>query len=110
MGSTATIRIGERQVGLSLTLGALAEIEDALGAPSLSELAVKLANPSAGQLLVILKALMRAAGDEDAFDRLEGEGVNLREVLAAIAALFRDGLGGPLPGKSTQTRLAGVAG
>ncbi|WP_375285284.1 GTA-gp10 family protein [Marinicauda pacifica] len=47
---------------LRLTLGALAEIETALALDGLKALPARLTEPGAGDLIVILTALMRAGG------------------------------------------------
>lgn len=53
---------GGERYPLRLTLGALAEIETALQLDGLKALPSRLADPAAGDLIVILTALMRAGG------------------------------------------------
>jgi hypothetical protein len=96
-------------VTLRLTLAALAEIEEAFGAPDLPALAEALATPSAGQLARVLVAMARAAGHPNA-DGLASADVNLREVMAALTLLFRELLTGEAPGKPSPRRSAGEAG
>lgn len=55
-----------RRFPLRLTLGALAEIEAGLGVDGLKPLAARLSALSAGELLIVLGALMRAGGAQDA--------------------------------------------
>ncbi len=64
--SEAVIEADGAPVTLRLTLAALAEIEEAFGAPDLPALAEALATPSAGQLARVLVAMARAAGHPNA--------------------------------------------
>ena len=57
----AEITVDGHPIRLRMTLSALAQIEESLGASTLPELMTRLANPSAGQLLVLLRTLARAA-------------------------------------------------
>lgn len=57
------LELGGRDYCLCLTLGALAEIETALGATSLNDLEAKLKSLSAKQLLEIVHALMKGGGE-----------------------------------------------
>lgn len=95
--SEAVVFVDGAPVPLRLTLSALAEIEALLGAADLPDLAVRLASPSAGQLLGILRACARAAGHGDP-EAVGGE-VSLPDVLAAVTILFREVLTGEAPGK-----------
>ena len=107
--SEAVVTVGAAPVTLRLTLAALAEIEDALGAASLVDLAEKLACPSASQLIAILRAMARAGGAGD-LGAIEEGAVSLREVMAAVTLLFREMLTGEAPGKPTPPASAGGAG
>lgn len=107
---TISVRIDGEDVPVRLTLGALAEIEDLLKADSLMDLARLLANPSATQVLGILAVLLRAAGRERTVEQLGTADLHLGEVLRAMAALFRDLMGGDLPGKPNPAVPGGAPG
>lgn len=104
-----TIKVDGRDVPLKLSLGALAEIEEALGVQTLTALAERLASPSAGQLLLILKAMARAGGAPDP-ERIAAGRVCLKEIMAALALLFREILEGEAPGKASAAGRDGEAG
>lgn len=74
---------------LCLTLGALAELEGAFGVDGLPALAERLRRLSAGDLLLVLAALLRGGGETEAAEGLASAPVNLREAVEAIAAAFR---------------------
>ena len=107
--SEAVVMVGATPVTLRLSLAALAEIEEALGATSLVDLAERLTRPSAGQLLGILRAMARAGGAGD-LGIIEDGTVSLREVMAAVTLLFREMLTGEAPGKPMAPATAGGAG
>ena len=88
-GDVALMLDGERYA-LRLTFGALAEIEAGLGVASLGELAVRLRTLSAADMVVVLEALLRGAGDHEASRRVRGLRAEASEVAAAIAAAFRE--------------------
>lgn len=75
---------------LRLTFGALAEIEEALDVASLGELATRLRALSAADMVVVLEALLRGAGEDEAATRVRGLHAEAGEVAAAIAAAFRE--------------------
>jgi len=77
---------GQRHV-LCLTLGALAEIEAAFGCTKLSELDVRMRALSAGDLRVVLAALVRDGEGDVAI-----ESVSPGEAAKAVAEAFRLGL------------------
>ncbi|MEM5517884.1 GTA-gp10 family protein [Henriciella sp. AS95] len=58
----ASVEVAGRMYPLCLTLGALSEIETALGCASLSELQVRMKSPSAAELGRVLEALLRGGG------------------------------------------------
>lgn len=107
--SEAVVTVDGAPVTLRLTLAALAEIEAAMGASDLVDLAEKLAAPSAGQLAEVLVAMARAAGAPDADGLAHGQ-VSLREVMAAVTLLFREMLTGEAPGKPCPPLSDGAAG
>jgi len=97
--------IDGRRVTLRLTLGALAELEDALGAGDLAGLAERLAGGrlSAGDLIKVIGAGLRGAGhplDDDAVAAtMPDGGVRAAAAIAAdlLAAAFGTGPPGPPP-------------
>jgi hypothetical protein len=105
-----TIEIDGEEVPLRLTLGALAEIEDALDVGTLAELATRLANPSVGQLIEIVSVLAHAAAPDFDRSRIRDGSVSLKQALGAVALLFREVLTGQLPGKRSPEASAGEAG
>ena len=78
---------GERKP-LRLTLGALAEIEEALGG-DIESLKARLANPRVGDLLVILNALLRGGGVSLSIEALKAADVDLAAAAGAIAKAFQ---------------------
>lgn len=86
------LRIGGAQRRLCLTLGALAEIEGALGCRSLSELDARLRALSAGDLLRVMAALLRGGGEDEAAAGLETADLRPAEAARAVAEAFRRGL------------------
>lgn len=73
---------------LCLTLGALAEIEAGLGLQGVEALAARLRTLSAGDLMVVLAALLRGGGEHELTGRLSEAGVTPREAAEAVAAAF----------------------
>lgn len=74
---------------LCLTLGALAEIEGGLGVSGIEALAERVARMSAGDLMVVLAALLRGGGESDLADGLARAAVEPRAAAEAVAAAFR---------------------
>ena len=87
--TNATIHIDGAPRQLKLTLGALAEIEAALGVADLAALAVRLSNPAAADLFVIVRALLRAGGADIAEEALKASDIDLKSAMTAIAETFR---------------------
>ena len=86
---------GEVVVGLAgaerrlcLTLGALAEMEGALGVDGFAGLAERMRTLSARDLTVVLKALLRGGGEDALADGLERAAVDAREAAEAVARAF----------------------
>ena len=73
---------------LCLTLGALAQMETALEVEGVEALAARLRNLSAGDLMVVLAALLRGGGEHALADELDRAGVSPREAARAVAAAF----------------------
>ena len=73
---------------LCLTLGALAEIESGLGVEGVEALAARLRTLSAGDLMVVLAALLRGGGEHALADGLAEADVSPGEAAEAVAAAF----------------------
>jgi hypothetical protein len=73
---------------LCLTLGALAEIETALGVEGVEALAERLRALSARDLTAMLAALLRGGGEGALADGLERAAVAPREAAEAVARAF----------------------
>lgn len=108
--SEAVIHVDERAVPLKLTLGALAQMEEALGAKTLVELVAKLANPSASQLILIINIMAKAAGGSGDEISLQKGDLNLREAMGVISTLFQALMAGEVPGKPSPTTRDGGPG
>ncbi|MEO0321231.1 MAG: gene transfer agent family protein [Pseudomonadota bacterium] len=95
IGDTHIILDGERHT-LRLTLGALAAIEEQLGAGDFDTLLERLKTPSAGDLLFILHAPLLGGGASLPISALRASDINLGDASRAIAAAFAtigDGMG-----------------
>ena len=84
--ATAILAGVERKV--CLTLGALAEIETALGVNGFAELAERMRSLSARDLVVVLAALLRGGGEDDLADALGRSAVDPKEAAEAVATAF----------------------
>ena len=73
---------------LCLTLGALAEMETALGCDGLASLAERMRNLSARDLSMVLAALLRGGGEQGLADGLAAGAVDPREAAEAVAKAF----------------------
>lgn len=104
-----TISLGGEDYPLRLTLGALASIEEHLGAGSFDALIERLKNPSANDLLFVLHALLQGGGVAVGLAALKNSGIDLGEASRAIASAFSAiGHGGP-PEQSTNSEPPKVA-
>lgn len=74
---------------LKLTLGALAEIESALGGGDFEALKARLASPRVSDLLVILRALIAGGGAGVTLEALKAADIDFAQAAAAIAEAFR---------------------
>ena len=79
---------GEKRLVLCLTLGALAEIETALGVRGLGELAERMRSLSAADLLAVLAALLRGGGETDLAKELARAAIDPRAAAEAVASAF----------------------
>lgn len=86
-GEVAILIDGEPRK-LCLTLGALAEIEAALGCESLKDLTIRLKTISARDMIRLLAALLRGGGEDLIADTLATRIVQPGEAMAAILASF----------------------
>lgn len=73
---------------LCLTLGALAEIETALGVEGLAALAERMRALSARDLLAVLAALLRGGGEQAMAEDLAAAPVDPREAAEAVVRTF----------------------
>jgi hypothetical protein len=78
---------------LCLTLGALAEIETALGVGGLDELGERMRAVSARDLVAVLAALLRGGGEYDLAGDLERAAVDPRAAAEAVARAFAAAVG-----------------
>lgn len=95
---------GERK-RLRLTLGALAEIEDAFGG-DFEALRARLKNPRVSDLLMILHALIAGGGAPLALDALKASDIDFAAAAAAVAKAFRC-LSQEAPGKPAEKKRDG---
>ena len=82
---------GEARV-LCLTLGALAEMETALGCETLAELEARLKRLSASDLLIVLAALMRGGGWSGAASEIAAQQIDLAKAAKAVGEAFSSAL------------------
>lgn len=82
------LEIDGRPHVLCLTLGALAEIETALGCDNMGELEARLKRLSGRDVLVLLRALLRGGGEVGMADRLEAVPIDLPKACHAVGAAF----------------------
>ena len=81
------IRIDGEERPLRLTLGALADIEDALGG-DFEALKERLKRPRVGDVLLILHALLAGGGATLTLEALRASKVDIAEAARAIAEAF----------------------
>lgn len=83
------LTINGEQHRLCLTLGALANIETALGAANLNSLQERLKNPSLKDVLLILHALLGGGGSILTVEALQASDVDVGAAIKAIAGAFQ---------------------
>jgi hypothetical protein len=81
-------RLAGQERMLCLTLGALAEIETALGVEGLGGLAERMRALSARDLTKVLAALLRGGGEGAFSDTLADAAIDPREAAEAVAKTF----------------------
>ena len=86
-GEVSVVLAGEARQ-LCLTLGALAEIETGLQVSGLAALAERMRALSAGDLVVVLAALLRGGGERALAEGLADAAVDPREAAEAVARAF----------------------
>ena len=84
-----SIEIDGKPRRLCLTLGALAEIETALGCHKLQELQARLRALSANDMVSVLAILLRGGGESEVAASLERAAVEPGSAARAIAEAFR---------------------
>ena len=78
---------------LCLTLGALAEIEAALGCATIAELEIRMRTLSAVDIMAVLAALLRGGGEVEAAAQIANAVIAPGEAASAVAEAFRLALG-----------------
>ena len=73
---------------LCLTLGALAEIETALGVSGIEGLVERLRRPTARDLMAVLAALLNGGGERELASRLEQASISPQVAAEAVAQAF----------------------
>lgn len=86
-GEAIAVLAGEER-RLCLTLGALAEIETALGVSGVAGLAERMRTLSARDLIAVLAALLRGGGEEALAAELERARIDPVEAAEAVALAF----------------------
>ena len=94
------IKINGEAKTLRLTLGALADIEEALGGGDFEALQARLKKPRVADIIMILHALLTGGGAPIALEALKASDVDLAEAARAIAKAFESLGGDETPGKS----------
>ena len=77
---------------LCLTLGALAEIETALGTSGFADMAERLKRLSASDLVAVLAALLRGGGEDSAARVLASAKLDFADAARAVADAFEQAL------------------
>ena len=88
------LTVGGRGRRVCLTLGALAEIESALGCRTMAELELRMRGLSAGDLMIVIAALLRGGGEGETAARIGELDVAPGAAARAVAEAFRLGLSG----------------
>lgn len=79
---------------LCLTLGALAEMEAALGCETIAELEIRMRTLSAVDIMIVLAALLRGGGELDTAAQIAKAVIAPGEAARAVAEAFQLALGG----------------
>lgn len=86
-GEVVALLAGEER-RLCLTLGALAEIETGLGVSGFEALGARMRALSAGDLVVVLAALLRGGGEVEAAEGVARSMIDPKAAAQAVAAAF----------------------
>ncbi len=89
-----TLTVGGRARRVCLTLGALAEIESALGCRTMAELELRMRALCAADLVIVIAALLRGGGEKETAAKISAADVSPGEAARAVAEAFRLGLAG----------------
>lgn len=89
-----TLTVGGRARRICLTLGALAEIESALGCRTMGELELRMRALSAADLIIVIGALLRGGGEAETAAKISAADVSPGFAARAVAEAFRLGLAG----------------
>lgn len=84
-----TLRIGDVDRRLCVTLGALAELEAAFDVDAFTGLGERLAQLTAADLLVVLAALVSGGGEMTSTRELAAAQIDPRAAASAVAEAFR---------------------
>ena len=87
----STLTLGGADYTLCLTLGALAEIEEALGIESINEIGKRLEKPRARDLVAVLGALIRGGGGSLTNEELAALPLDLEALSPAIGGALTGG-------------------
>lgn len=91
------LKASGRSYRLLLTLGALAEIEDAFGLASIDELSAKVKSAGSTGLVRLVEALMRGGGHAPEPGEVLNLDCDLATLVAAVGRAFAAGTADPLP-------------
>ncbi|MEO0881491.1 MAG: GTA-gp10 family protein [Pseudomonadota bacterium] len=83
------LNIAGRVHPICLTLGALADIETALGCDNLAELDLRMRSLSASDLIIVLRALLKGGGETELASRIEAADIQPAEAAKAVASAFK---------------------
>ena len=101
--------VGNNRYTMRLTLGALAEIEDALGLSSLSNIATRLKTLATSDVAAVASALLRGGGHALSADDVLKFECDLGSIVRAIAGAFQSaGLSEGASGSSPAERGRGT--
>lgn len=84
----AAVMLAGAERRLCLTLGALAEIETALGLETVAALAERMRTLSGRDLMAVLAALLRGGGEQALAAELDRAAIDPREAAEAVAKTF----------------------
>jgi hypothetical protein len=83
------LRVGDAERRLCVTLGALAELEAAFDVNSFTELGERLGQLTAGDLLIVLAALVSGGGELTSTRELAASRIDPHAAAAAVTEAFR---------------------